>query len=147
MLEFSPLTRSATHLSGYLSSPQVGHPESQYPQCHTHWSAALRNVFLCHIWRYTPVSLEFRRLRQEDHKFEASLGYIVSFRLDWPTQTDLFSKHWIGKSKEILVLSPVQSFVKFLRPSKPLHRHNDPNQTKLKQISKKKQTKKGWIFV
>jgi hypothetical protein len=28
------------------------------------------------VWWYTPVIPELRRLRQEDHKFKVSLGYI-----------------------------------------------------------------------
>jgi hypothetical protein len=31
---------------------------------------------LCLAWWCTPVMLALRRLRQEDHEFKASLGYI-----------------------------------------------------------------------
>jgi hypothetical protein len=30
------------------------------------------------VWWHTPVFTAVRKLRQEDHKFQASLGYIVS---------------------------------------------------------------------
>jgi hypothetical protein len=33
-----------------------------------------------------PVILAFRRLRQEDHEFVVSLGYIVSSKIVWATQ-------------------------------------------------------------
>jgi hypothetical protein len=34
---------------------------------------------MCWAWWFTPVISAFRRLRQENHKFEASLGYISEF--------------------------------------------------------------------
>jgi hypothetical protein len=36
-------------------------------------------------WWCIPVIPAFRRLKQEDHEFETSVGYIVSFRLAWAT--------------------------------------------------------------
>jgi hypothetical protein len=33
-----------------------------------------------HVWWYMYIILALRKLRQEDHKFEASLGYIVSLK-------------------------------------------------------------------
>jgi hypothetical protein len=41
------------------------------------WNLLKRNK-ICHEWWYTPVIPALGRCRQEDHKFEASLAYIMT---------------------------------------------------------------------
>jgi hypothetical protein len=45
------------------------------------------------LW-HTPVIAALGKLKQEDYKFEASLGYIVSSSSAWATLGDPSSKNW-----------------------------------------------------
>jgi hypothetical protein len=40
----------------------------------------------CQAWWYTSVISALGRLRQEDHQFEANLGYIATSKSTWATQ-------------------------------------------------------------
>jgi hypothetical protein len=42
----------------------------------SHCKTIIKYVGLSKVWRYTPVILALRRLRQEDDKLSASLGYL-----------------------------------------------------------------------
>jgi hypothetical protein len=37
----------------------------------------LYKLIICQVYWHKPVTLSVRRLRQENHEFKASLGYIV----------------------------------------------------------------------
>jgi hypothetical protein len=46
----------------------------------------IKSEILSKVWWYMPITPVHGRLRQEDFKFEANMGYIVSLRSDWATQ-------------------------------------------------------------
>lgn len=49
-----------------------------------HWIANLKKKFSELGWWYTSEILALRRLRQDDHEFKFSLGYIASLHLNSP---------------------------------------------------------------
>jgi hypothetical protein len=63
----------------------------------------LKNQDKTHAWWFTPIIPALRRLRQEDHEFKASLGYIA--------RPCLKNKPKEPKPKKLSSLSPVTQLI------------------------------------
>lgn len=76
-LAFLRLKSSAIAKGMVMPCPQTGHRASE--------TCAHSNTLANSGWHLKPVTLALRNLRQEDLEFQATVGYIGSFRPTWDT--------------------------------------------------------------
>jgi hypothetical protein len=83
----------------------VLYPCDLIPNTQNPGAIIFRTLFGCQLerqmWWYTPIIPKRRRLKQEDHEFEASLGYIVRSCLKTTNKTKIKSNQIQEKQNKI----------------------------------------------